>query len=140
MFSNSLSNLSISKYLQKIIDVYNKKNKPLTDKYVNQLKYGTVAINEWSAIGFIIPSLPWGGFPGNKDNDIQSGKDFVHNSLFFETVQNGVVYSKFRMSNVIDPLWFVTNKKGKKVFKNLTYFQIDKTFYNFIKLAFSAVI
>ena len=118
----------------------NKKNKPLTDKYVNQLKYGTVAINEWSAIGFIIPSLPWGGFPGNKDNDIQSGKDFVHNSLFFETVQNGVVYSKFRMSNVIDPLWFVTNKKGKKVFKNLTYFQIDKTFYNFIKLAFSAVI
>ena len=118
----------------------NKKYKHITDLYINKLKYGTVAINEWSAIGFIIPTLPWGGFPGNKDNDIQSGQDFVHNSLFFESAQNGIVYSKFRMSNIIDPLWFVTNKKGKKVFKNLTYFQIDKTIKNFIKLGISAVI
>jgi len=43
------------------------------------------------------------------------------------------------MSNIIDPLWFVTNKKGKKVFKNLTYFQIDKTITNFIKLGISAL-
>ena len=118
----------------------NKKQKPITNLYIEELKYGTVAINEWSAIGFIIPTLPWGGFPGNKDNDIQSGQDFVHNSLFFESAQNGIVYSKFRMSNIIDPLWFVTNKKGKKVFKNLTYFQIDKTLSNFIKLGISAVI
>lgn len=118
----------------------NKKIKPITNTYVDNLKYGTVAINEWSAIGFIIPTLPWGGYPGNKDNDIQSGQDFVHNSMFFESPLNGVVYSKFRMSNIIDPLWFVTNKKGKKVFKNLTYFQIDKSFSNFIKLALSAVI
>ena len=118
----------------------NKKIKPITNTYVDNLKYGTVAINEWSAIGFIIPTLPWGGYPGNKDNDIQSGQNFVHNSMFFESPLNGVVYSKFRMSNIIDPLWFVTNKKGKKVFKNLTYFQIDKSFSNFIKLALSAVI
>ncbi len=117
-----------------------KKNKSFIKLYVNNLKYGTVAINEWSAIGFIIPTLPWGGYPGNKDNDIQSGKDFVHNSLFFESPQNGIVYSKFRMSRIIDPLWFVTNRKGKKVFKNLTYFQIDKSFINFIKLGLSALI
>ena len=124
-----------------LIKKYNhKKIKPITNTYVDNLKYGTVAINEWSAIGFIIPTLPWGGYPGNKDNDIQSGQNFVHNSMFFESPLNGVVYSKFRMSNIIDPLWFVTNKKGKKVFKNLTYFQIDKSFSNFIKLALSAVI
>ena len=117
-----------------------KKNKRHLEKYINEMKYGTVAINEWSALGFIIPTLPWGGYPGNKDNDIQSGQDFVHNSLFFESPLNGIVYSKFRMSNIIDPLWFVTNRKGKKVFKNLTYFQIDKSLINFIKLAISAVI
>ena len=145
-------------YMQKVVDYCNetlwgnlgatvlfkkyksKKNKEYINFYINNLRYGTVAINEWSAIGFIIPTLPWGGYPGNKDNDIQSGQDFVHNSLFFESPQNGIVYSKFRMSNIIDPLWFVTNKKGKKVFKNLTYFQIDKSIINFIKLAFSAVI
>ena len=41
---------------------YNKKaNEPIKNLYINNLKYGTVAINEWSAIGFIIPTLPWGG-------------------------------------------------------------------------------
>ena len=145
-------------YVQKVVDYCNdtlwgnlgatvlfkkyksKKNKKNINYYIDNLRYGTVAINEWSAIGFIIPTLPWGGYPGNTDNNIQSGQDFVHNSLFFESPLNGIVYSKFRMSNIIDPLWFVTNKKGKKVFKNLTYFQIDKSITNFIKLAVSAVI
>tara|TARA_B100001996_G_scaffold280627_1_gene221063 strand:- start:1587 stop:3236 length:1650 start_codon:yes stop_codon:yes gene_type:complete len=117
-----------------------KKNKSILNNYINNLHYGTLAINEWAALGFIIPTLPWGGFPGNKDNDIQSGQDFVHNSMFFESPLNGIVYSKFRMSRIIDPFWFVTNKKGKKVFKNLTYYQIDKSFINLLRLIFSTVI
>ena len=48
----------------------------------------------------------------NKDNDIQSGQGYVHNSLLFESPQKGVVYSKFRLSPLIDPPWFVTNKKA----------------------------
>lgn len=124
-----------------IIKSYKRKhNKEILDNYVNNLKYGTIAINEWSAIGFIIPTLPWGGYPGNKDNDIQSGQDYVHNSIFFESPLNGVVYSKFRMSSIIDPLWFVSNKKQKKVFRHLTYYQIDKSIINLLKLSFSALI
>ena len=118
----------------------NKKNKPITDLYINNLKYGTVAINEWSAIGFIIPTLPWGGYPGNKDNDIQSGQGYVHNSLLFESPQKGVVYSKFRLSPLIDPPWFVTNKKAHRIFKNLTYYQATNSKINLIKLIFSTLI
>jgi hypothetical protein len=59
-----------------------RKKPKFTDEYVNKLKYGTVAINEWSALAFIIPTMPWGGYPGNKDNNIQSGQGFVHNSLY----------------------------------------------------------
>ena len=124
-----------------IIKSYKRKhNKKILDNYVYNLKYGTIAINEWSAIGFIIPTLPWGGYPGNKDNDIHSGQDYVHNSIFFESPLNGVVYSKFRMSSIIDPLWFVSNKKQKKVFRHLTYYQIDKSIINLLKLSFSALI
>ena len=47
--------------------------------------------NEWLPLGFVIPTLPWGGYPGNKDNDIQSGQGYVHNSLLFESPQKGVV-------------------------------------------------
>ena len=124
-----------------IIKDQNKKfNQHLTDLYINKLNYGTVAINEWAAMGYIIPQLPWGGFPGNRDNDIQSGQSVVHNSMLFESPLKGVVYTKFRMSRIIDPPWFITNRKARRLFRNLTYYQISNSPINFIKLMFSALI
>jgi len=115
-------------------------NQAILNTYVEELKYGTVAINEWSALGFIIPTMPWGGYPGNKDNDIQSGQGYVHNALLFESPQKGVVYSKFRLSPIIDPPWFVNNKKAHRIFKNLTYYQATNSKINLIKLIFSTLI
>ena len=115
-------------------------NKHITNLYVDELNYGTVAINEWAAIGYIIPQLPWGGFPGNRDNDIQSGQSVVHNSMLFESPLKGVVNTKFRISRIIDPPWFVTNKKARRLFKNLTYYQIHNSNINFLKLIFAALV
>ena len=115
-------------------------NKHITNLYVDKLNYGTVAVNEWAAIGYIIPQLPWGGFPGNRDNDIQSGQSVVHNSMLFESPLKGVVNTKFRISRIIDPPWFVTNKKAKRLFKNLTYYQIHNSNINFLKLIFAALV
>ena len=115
-------------------------NKHITNLYIDKLNYGTVAINEWAAIGYIIPQLPWGGFPGNRDNDIQSGQSVVHNSMLFESPLKGVVNTKFRISRIIDPPWFVTNKKARRLFKNLTYYQIHNSNINFLKLIFAALV
>ena len=115
-------------------------NKHITNSYIDKLNYGTVAINEWAAIGYIIPQLPWGGFPGNKDNDIQSGQSVVHNSMLFESPLKGVVNTKFRISRIIDPPWFVTNKKARRLFRNLTYYQINNSNINFLKLIFAALV
>ena len=115
-------------------------NNHITNLYVDNLNYGTVAINEWAAIGYIIPQLPWGGFPGNRDNDIQSGQSVVHNSMLFESPLKGVVNTKFRISRLIDPPWFVTNKKARRLFRNLTYYQINNSNINFLKLIFAALI
>ncbi len=115
-------------------------NKHITNLYVDKLNYGTVAVNEWAAIGYIIPQLPWGGFPGNRDNDIQSGQSVVHNSMLFESPLKGVVNTKFRISRIIDPPWFVTNKKARRLFKNLTYYQIHNSNINFLKLIFAALV
>ena len=117
-----------------------KTNQSILNAYVENLKYGTVAINEWAALGFVIPTLPWGGYPGNKDNDIQSGQGYVHNSLLFESPQKGVVYSRFRLSPIIDPPWVVTNNKAHRIFKNLTYYQATKSKINLVKLIFSTLI
>ena len=115
-------------------------NNHITNLYVDNLNYGTVAINEWAAIGYIIPQLPWGGFPGNRVNDIQSGQSVVHNSMLFESPLKGVVNTKFRISRIIDPPWFVTNKKARRLFKNLTYYQIHNSNINFLKLIFAALV
>ena len=115
-------------------------NNHITNLYIDNLNYGTVAINEWAAIGYIIPQLPWGGFPGNRDNDIQSGQSVVHNSMLFESPLKGVVNTKFRISRIIDPPWFVTNKKARRLFKNLTYYQINNSNINFLKLIFAALV
>ena len=115
-------------------------NKLILKNYVDDLKYGTVAINEWSALGFVIPSLPWGGYPGNRDNDIQSGQGYVHNSNLFESPQKGIVYSKFSISPLIDPPWFITNRKAHRIFKHLTYYQATKSKINLVKLIFSTLI
>ena len=115
-------------------------NNHITNLYVDNLNYGTVAINEWAAIGYIIPQLPWGGFPGNRDNDIQSGQSVVHNSMLFESPLKGVVNTKFRISRLIDPPWFVTNKKARRLFRNLTYYQINNSNINFLKLIFAALV
>jgi hypothetical protein len=117
-----------------------KTNQGILNTYIEELKYGTVAINEWSALGFVIPTLPWGGYPGNKDNDIQSGQGYVHNALLFESPQKGIVYSRFRLSPLIDPPWFVTNKKAHRIFRHLTYYQATKSKINLIKLIFSTLI
>ncbi len=117
-----------------------KKNQHIVNKYKNDLNYGTVAINEWSAIAFIIPTMPWGGYPGNKDNDIQSGQGYVHNAYFFESPLKGIVETNFRFSRFIDPPWFVNNKKAHRLFKNLTYYQADNSKINFIKLIISTLV
>ena len=123
-----------------IKDSKKKRNHEVVENYKQNLKYGTIAINEWAAIAFIIPTLPWGGYPGNKDNDIQSGQGFVHNSYFFESPLKGIVETNFRFSRFIDPPWFVNNKKAHRLFKNLTYYQANNSKINFIKLLFSTLI
>ena len=117
-----------------------KTNQVILNTYVEELKYGNVAINEWSALGGMIPTLPWGGYPGNKDNDIQSGQGYVHNSLLFESPLKGVVYSKFRVSRLIEPGLFVTNNKAHRIGKHLTYYQATNSKINLIKLIFSTII
>ena len=97
-------NLGISVIIKKHTS---SKNKAILNNYVQELKYGTVAINEWPALGFIIPTMPWGGYPGNKDSDIQSGQGYVHNAYFFESPLKGVLYSKFKLP-LIDPVWFLS--------------------------------
>lgn len=79
---------------------------------VAELRYGTVAVNHWGALGFVLGSTPWGAYPGHPMDDIQSGNGFVHNSYLLDSadIEKTVVRGPFRTP--MKPPWFVTNRSA----------------------------
>lgn len=102
------------------------------DDFVARLRYGTVGVNAWNGVGFLVGSTPWGAFPGSTAQDIQSGIGFVHNALLFSHPQKSVVYGPFRpfprtlasgnLHMSPKPQWFVTNRQAHQVGRKITKF------------------
>ena len=62
---------------------------------IADLHYGTIAINAWTGLGFLIAQAPWGAFPGHTLGDVQSGIGFVHNSFLFDRPERTIVTAPF---------------------------------------------
>jgi len=105
------------------------------DDALAKLRYGCIAINTWTGVGFLLTQCSWGAFPGHTPNDIQSGIGVVHNSLLFDRPEKTVVRAPFypfprglghgQAAILPKPPWFVTNKKAHEVARKLTYFEAD---------------
>lgn len=103
------------------------------DKALADLRYGTIGVNAWSGVGFLLPNAVWGAFPGHPLNDAQSGIGVVHNALLFDKAQKTVVRGPFKpfprtLSSAVfhsspKPLWFVTHKKAARGLELLTKFE-----------------
>jgi len=97
---------------------------------IADLKYGTVAVNVWNAVAFLLPQCPWGAFPGHTYDDIQSGIGVVHNSLMFDKPEKTVLYGPFRtLPRALNlspprPPWFVTNTTANSTMKRITKFAV----------------
>lgn len=85
------------------------------------LRYGTVSINHWAAVGYALASTPWGSFPGNPPEDIQSGTGWVHNAYLFDRPQKSVIRSPFRAWP--KPPWFVSHRSAGDLAEVLTAFE-----------------
>jgi aldehyde dehydrogenase (NAD(P)+) len=66
------------------------------ERAIDELRYGTVAINYWPAIGYGTGVPPWGGHPSASLQDAQSGIGFVHNALMLEHIQKVVLRGPLR--------------------------------------------
>lgn len=91
------------------------------ERAVAELRYGTVAINHWAAVGYGLVVSPWGAYPGHTPDDIQSGVDVVHNTLMFSRVEKTVVRSPFRAFP--KPPWFPTHGDDYALAETLTRFE-----------------
>lgn len=109
------------------------------ERAIADLHYGTVAINAWTAFGFLTPTATWGAYPGGTLDDAPSGIGIVHNAFLLDRVERTVVRGPFRpfprsatsavrgygLSVLPKPPWFVTSRTGAAVCEGFTRFRID---------------
>jgi aldehyde dehydrogenase (NAD(P)+) len=93
---------------------------PRVDEAIAALRYGTVAVNAWTGVGFLTAAATWGAFPGHTLAQVGSGIGVVHNSLLLANSERTVVHGPFRPFP--KPPWFVTNKTAASTGKALTAF------------------
>ncbi|MEM6454465.1 MAG: aldehyde dehydrogenase family protein [Acidobacteriota bacterium] len=91
------------------------------DRAIADLRYGTVAINNWAAVGYGLVITSWGAYPGHDLQDIQSGTGVVHNTLMFDDVEKTVVHLPFVMRP--KPPWFPSHRTSLGLAKRLTAFE-----------------
>jgi len=93
---------------------------PALDSAIADLRYGTVAVNAWTGVGFLTPTATWGAYPGHTLAEVGSGIGSVHNALLLDQTERTVVRGPFRpaprsvvhgeLSFTPRPPWFVTAK------------------------------
>ncbi|MFF9511028.1 aldehyde dehydrogenase family protein [Streptomyces sp. NPDC014724] len=100
------------------------------DHALAALRYGTIAVNAWTAVGFLTASAPWGAFPGHTVADARSGIGVVHNALLIDSPERTVVRGPFRpfprsvvrgeLALFPKPPWFVTTRSAAVTGRRLT--------------------
>ena len=87
--------------------------KAAVDRAVLDLRYGTVAINHWPALGYAFGTTPWGGHPSATLENIQSGLGWVHNTFMLDGIDKAVVRGPLVVKPM--PMWFYGNPKANRV-------------------------
>jgi acyl-CoA reductase-like NAD-dependent aldehyde dehydrogenase len=88
------------------------------DRAIGNLRFGTVSVNHWGAIGYALVTTPWGAYGGSDIYDVRSGIGEVHNTLMFSRVQKNVIRGPFHVWPT--PPWFPTCRTAPLVARRLT--------------------
>lgn len=109
------------------------------EQIIADLRYGTIGINGWCGLGFLITACPWGAYPGHTIEDVQSGIGTVHNAFMLENTERTVVRAPWRpfprgllsgqFTLLPRPPFFITNKRQHKIGKALTKFQYRPSWF-----------
>lgn len=103
------------------------------EEILADFRYGTIAINAWTGLGFLLAPVPWGGFAGATLQNVESGIGTVHNCFMLDGTERTVIeapWSPFprnlasgRLTLLPRPPWFVTNRRQHVIGRLLTRFQ-----------------
>jgi len=119
------------------------------DELLAELRYGCIAVNAWTGVGFLAVQTSWGAFPGHSLDDVQSGIGTVHNTFMFDKPERTIVTAPWRpfprtllsggLTLLPRPPWFVTNRKADIVGKLLTRFTYRPSFLKLPRIFLNAL-
>lgn len=109
-----------------------KAHRAAVQRAIADLRYGTLGVNCWSAVGFLLGYTPWGAYPGHTRQAIGSGIGFVNNAFMLQDIEKTVVRAPFAPaprglftgspSLSPRPPYFVTNRTGRTTLERVTRF------------------
>lgn len=101
------------------------------------LRYGTVAINHWSAVSYALAVAPWGAYPGHTRESVGSGIGVVHNTQMLDDVVKTVLDAPFTTSP--KPPWFVTHRRAHVVARRMVRFETSPSWAALPFIAWAAL-
>jgi hypothetical protein len=107
------------------------------DRAIADLRYGTVSINQWSAMNFVLGIAPWGAYPGHTLEHVGSGIGVVHNTLMFERSLKTVIWGPFTVWP--KPPWFITHRSGQIVGRRIAAFEASPSIWKLPAIASAAL-
>jgi aldehyde dehydrogenase (NAD(P)+) len=104
---------------------------------LRELRYGTIAINHWSAAAYVLTTSPWGGYPGSTLTDVQSGIGWVHNGLLLERARKTVQRGPLRAFPT--PVYFPGHRSLRQLGRALLDFEASPSALGFARVGYFAV-
>lgn len=118
------------------------------EEALQEVRYGTIAVNAWTGFGFLTTRAPWGAFPGHTITDVQSGIGSVHNTLLLQDPERTIVRGPFRpfprslagreISLFPKPPWFVTARSAAATGRALTRYATKPSMLRMLPVLFHA--
>ncbi len=104
---------------------------------LDELRYGGIGVNHWAALNYALVATTWGAYPGHPLEDIQSGREVVHNTYLFDKPEKSVVYGPF--TAFPKPAWFVTNRRTHRIAPKMASFEAAPSFWKLPGIVLEAI-
>ncbi|MEM1023827.1 MAG: aldehyde dehydrogenase family protein [Myxococcota bacterium] len=105
---------------------------------IASLRYGTVAVNQWPALGYAWAGPPWGGHPSATLADAQSGLGWVHNAHLLEGVEKVVLRGP--LPAWPKPIWFADHRGAAEAGRQLVDYEAQASWWRAARVAVPAVL
>jgi len=107
------------------------------DGALRDLRYGTVAVNAWPALGYAFVTTPWGGHPSATLANVQSGLGWVHNTVMLEGIEKCVIRAPLKP--MPKHIYFPSHKTVDRLGRKLVSFEASPSWLKVPGLAASAL-